>query len=156
MQISAKFVSHYGVKGLGYEIGNLTLITEDDARDFAASSGLPGAQYKDTIRMRGGIIPPSEVLSANRQWQILTNPIDSSDVRGVEGNFYPITPETLTMSNGLLRGYFGVHADAGVLGSLGCIVLGNLFEWDMFEICMTGLREKGTKSIPLKVIYYPK
>jgi hypothetical protein len=156
MQVSATFTNHYGEKGLGYEIGNLTLITESEGRDFAASSGLPGAQYKETIRMRGGIIPPSEVLSANRQWQILTNPLDSSDIRGVEGNFYPITPETLTMSNGLLRGYFGVHADAGVLGSLGCIVLGDKFEWNMFELNMKVLRKKGIKSIPLKVIYYPR
>lgn len=156
MSITATFRNHYGVKNGLYKIGNLALITEEGQRDFTASSGLPGAQYKETIRIRGGIIPPSSVLSANRQWQILTDPLNSSEVRGVEGNFYPITPETLTMSNGLLRGYFGVHRDAGVLGSLGCIVLPNEFDWHMFEIYMQVAKKKGVKSIPLDVIYYPE
>jgi hypothetical protein len=154
MEITAEFRQPYGTKGGEYRNGILTIFMGGNAISFGAGSGLPGGQYPDSCRIKGGIIPPSSLLSPDRQYKIIVNPLDSRNVRGVEGNFYPIRPDTMIMRNGLERGYFGVHADAGVLGSLGCIVIRNRANWIQYESTMKTISQTEVREIPLDVFYY--
>lgn len=154
MEIRAEFRQPYGTKGGGYRKGVMTIFLGEKEISFGAGSGLPGGQYPDSCRIRGGIIPPSCLLSPDMQYKIITNPLDSRNVRGVEGNFYPIRPDTMIMRNGLERGYFGVHADAGVLGSLGCIVMRNTVDWIQYENTMKTISKTEVREIPLDVFYY--
>ncbi|GET43002.1 hypothetical protein [Microseira wollei] len=73
-------------------------------------------------------------------------------VKGIEGMFYPIKP--FVQVNGIQRGDFGIHADANVPGSAGCIVLppkGN--GWKVFPERMTEIAAAGLFRIPLPVVY---
>ena len=72
--------------------------------------------------------------------------------RGFEGNFYVINPH-LVMVNGVERGDFGVHFDANVPGSSGCVVLRTDIGWEAFGKDMKALANSGVKEIPLLVSY---
>ena len=54
------------------------------------------------------------------------------DTKGVEGSFYQILPFEVP-TDGAIRGDFGIHFDANVPGSLGCIVLTTQRGWDAFR-----------------------
>jgi hypothetical protein len=73
-------------------------------------------------------------------------------VKGVEGNFYKINPHEV-MINGVQRSDFGVHFDANVPGSSGCVVLRTTVGWQAFEKDMRLLLANGTTEIPLLVSY---
>ncbi|MBD2773177.1 hypothetical protein ICL16_14150 [Iningainema sp. BLCCT55] len=55
--------------------------------------------------------------------------------------------------NGRQRGDFGVHRDANIPGSAGCIVLGTAPGWAGFQADMQKLAASGVRVIPLLVSY---
>jgi hypothetical protein len=113
---------------------------------LSATSSYPGKQYPYSWREKGGVIPPDE------PYQMETTPIYMPEIRGVEGNFYRITPfETQTIGD--LRGDFGGHNDKNAPGSLGCIVFPTALGWKRFQEFMKKVAALGVRSIPLKVSY---
>lgn len=81
-----------------------------------ASSGAPGYQYRGAEKIRGrGLIPESRMWHINTRGYWL-------DTRGIEGMFYHITPDPFR-GDGFVRAELGLHRDANVPGSAGCIVV---------------------------------
>ncbi len=115
--------------------------------EYRATSSLPGKQADGSWKKRGGLIPPSK--SIDKEYLVDVVPTYMPQVKGVEGNFYIISPYSVP-TDGDTRGDFGIHFDANVPGSLGCIVLRTRRGWDAFQrdIATTGL-----KQIPLVVEY---
>jgi hypothetical protein len=70
-------------------------------------------------------------------------------IKGVEGNFYKINPHEVKTDKGGVRGDFGIHLDANVPGSMGCIVMDRK-NFDGFEKRMKSL---SLNELPLSVIY---
>lgn len=131
--------------------GRLILIdkTVDEIQEvYIASSGLPGFQHFDDLSLVGhGSIPPFF-----KPYQVATSPIYEPKAVGIEGNFYPITPNTVVF-DGEERGDFGVHFDANVPGSSGCVVLETSVGWNAFQSRMESLLDSGFKNVPLLVSY---
>jgi hypothetical protein len=92
---------------------------------WIATSGL--GQYQKIggwSKQGGGVCPASYQCNptfANHWVQVA--PIDLSNVKGVEGEAYPITPFSVTTKEGVERSDLLIHRDANVPGSMGCIVL---------------------------------
>lgn len=88
-----------------------------------ATSSLPGRQYSGAWNRKGGLIPPTSLVKrkAGTGLTVKTTPIYMPHVAGVSGNFYPIAPFEV-QTDGDLRGDWGIHRDANVPGSMGCIV----------------------------------
>ncbi len=108
-----------------------------------ATSGINPYQNHGDWNLKGkGPIPPFEGIT------VRTKPVWLPQT-GIEGNFYPIDP--FTFSNG--RGDFGVHFDANVPGSAGCIVILERSEWNKTQQVFEALLKEGTLSIPLSVSY---
>jgi hypothetical protein len=127
-------------------IGTLSLM--DGAKitnQYQATSSLPGRQWWGAWEMKGGLIPPVSGL------QVTTAPLWMPDMKGVEGSFYQISPFEIA-TNGATRGDFGIHFDANVPGSLGCIVLETQRGWDAFRRDMEPIA-KLIKSVPLLIDY---
>ncbi|NEU77449.1 hypothetical protein PI95_034580 [Hassallia byssoidea VB512170] len=59
----------------------------------------------------------------------------------------------MVMVNGVQRGDFGVHFDANMPGSAGCVVLRTSVGWQAFEKDMKNLYSDGVKEVPLLVSY---
>lgn len=84
-----------------------------------ATSGASGYQYPGAHTVRGrGCIPPGN------HWKISTHGYHL-DTKGIEGMFYHITPDPYAG-----RSEIGLHRDANVPGSAGCIVVkdSNIFQ----------------------------
>ncbi|XZO03476.1 MAG: tlde1 domain-containing protein [Microcoleus sp.] len=126
--------------------GNLKLTYPDGhAIDYLATSGCAGWQRPEDQSARArGPIPAGE-------YEIPTTPY-WLDTRGIEGWFFHLTPDPVRI-NGVLRGEFGIHFDAGGPGSAGCIVLKNLSGWERFCDRLHAIAKLGIKSIPLSVKY---
>jgi hypothetical protein len=119
---------------------------------YIATSGLPNNQRFDCLSSPGrGPIPQNSIVGIDC-YSVVTKPIYMPGVKGVEGNFYQISPHEVTI-NGVERGDFGVHFDANVPGSSGCVVLRTNEGWQAFEKDMQGLLTSGVKEIPLLVSY---
>lgn len=115
---------------------------------FQATSGSRGWQYKGSWLQKGkGCLPP------RKDYTISTQQLWLPHVKGVEGGFYAISPFQLNAGNGVMRGDFGVHYDANVPGSAGCIVFPRKDQWEIWEKSMKDLRKEGYQSIPLVVEY---
>ena len=100
----------------------------------------------------GGYIPPGYRCNPRVAWKVRLNPIHLPHVKGVEGNFYRIIPYAVTTDKGGKRSDLGIHKDANVPGSMGCIVMsGDRFA--DFEKEIMQLRTIGIKEIPLLVTY---
>jgi hypothetical protein len=118
---------------------------------WIATSGMPGSQGEGNWALQGrGFLPPIENTNA-KQWSVQTKPIDSSGVRGVEGLFYPILPMMVKLTTGNERGCFGIHFDANVPGSAGCVVIRNWKPWEEFKLWMATNNHRD--SIPLNTVY---
>jgi hypothetical protein len=147
----------FAPKGAGLKQGRLLL--RDTASDstkavWTATSSLAGKQYAESFHERGGLIPPAYRLKkgSGGDWRVETVPVPLPNVKGVSGNFYKIVPfEVVTDQNGK-RSDFGIHLDANVPGSMGCIVL-NKTNFTEFEEKMKSLAKEGIKQVPLVVIY---
>ncbi|MEO1372759.1 MAG: hypothetical protein AAFW70_00230 [Cyanobacteria bacterium J06635_10] len=100
----------------------------------------------------GGLIPPEYRVPGLKSWQVHTKPINLSHNLGVQGNFYKIDPHEVKTDKGGTRSDFGIHKDANVPGSLGCIVLTDERFKD-FEKEMSQLLKDGVDSLPLFVTY---
>jgi hypothetical protein len=122
------------------------------ANTYIATSGLPNNQRFDCLDSKGfGPIPANNVIGVDC-YQVSTTPIYMPQVKGVEGNFYKINPH-MVMVNGVQRGDFGVHRDANVPGSSGCIALRTGVGWQAFEEDMKREKAAGVEQIPLLVSY---
>lgn len=118
------------------------------AFDAVATSGLAGNQDLDDIWMRRlGPIPNLTGL------KLSTEGVDLSSNIGVQGMFFPILPFTFRRSDGHTRSDFGVHFDANVPGSAGCIVIKNRITFDKFAAFMDNTQTGGLETIPIKIEY---
>ena len=108
-----------------------------------ATSGAAGNQnWTDFQRIGKGLIPPFD------KFQIRTDGYQLA-TKGVEGMFYPIEPSPVPMYG---RSELGLHFDANVPGSAGCIVIQNKNSF-LESIVPLMLNAKNAKilRIPLKV-----
>jgi hypothetical protein len=111
-----------------------------DGFKIKASSGQPGYQYRGSHRIKGlGLIPESS------EW-LINLPGYHVNTKGIEGHFWHITPDPF-----MGRRELGIHKDANVLGSSGCIVTPvNVFP--ELEDYLRG-KSKEYKQIKLRVKY---
>jgi hypothetical protein len=126
--------------------GTLKLIYSDGQEiNYLATSGLPDWQRPADQWVRGkGPIPQNE-------YKIPTEPY-WSDTRGVEGLFFHITPDPVG-SGDRIRSELGIHYDANVPGTSGCIGLINWEGWEGFCRRLRNIAATGVESLPLKVQY---
>jgi len=126
--------------------GILKLIYPDGQEiNYLATSGLPDYQRQGDEWVRGkGPIPKGD-------YEIPTEPY-WLNTRGVEGLFFHITPDPVG-SGDRIRSELGVHFDANVPGTSGCIGLINWEGWNGFCRRMATIASLGIKTIPLKVQY---
>ncbi len=140
----------------GWELTEGTLLIKKDIDNagvkLRATSGLSGYQKKGDWRIkRRGYIPPSHQLIP-QQWSVSTQRLWIPNVKGVEGSFYAIAPFVIRLP-GVARGDFGIHFDANVPGSSGCIVIRQQDHWDLFRNQMSAFRLEGIQQVPLFVSY---
>lgn len=127
-------------------LGNLQLKYPDGKTiDYLATSGLPDWQRPENQWTRGkGPIPAGDYEIPSEPYWL--------DTRGVEGFFFHITPDPVG-SGDRIRAELGVHFDANVPGTSGCIGLINPEGWQGFLRRMAKIAALGVKSVPLKVQY---
>jgi hypothetical protein len=92
---------------------------------WVATTGL--GQYQKIggwSKQGGGVCPAAYQCNPTfaNHW-VEVAPIDLSNVRGVEGDAYKITPFSVTTKDGVERSDLLIHRDANVPGSMGCIVM---------------------------------
>jgi hypothetical protein len=135
-------------------------VMDNNAQDpavppFKVTSGVRSAQAKGDQSLRGlGPIPANRKVGLSG-YSVRTTPFDERGVPGIDGNFYYIEPDPVTV-DGITRSEFGIHNDANrdfSPGSAGCIVLSSNPEWARFEGFMTSYRKKGFAAISLIVEY---
>jgi hypothetical protein len=128
-------------------VGNLQLIYPNgQIIDYLATSGLPDYQRPGDEWVRGkGPIPAGE------NYQIPTEPY-WLNTRGVEGFFFHVTPDPVG-SGDRIRSELGVHWDANVPGTSGCIGLINWEGWEALCRRLSKIASLGIKSLPLRVRY---
>jgi hypothetical protein len=135
--------------------GRLLLIDTDSTEiknTYIATSGSIGNQSSSSVDDRGrGPIPPVNAIGIDH-YTVATAPLNMTSVKGVEGNFYKIDPHFVQIE-GVQRGDFGIHRDANVPGSAGCVVLRTPTGWQGFEADMKTLATAGIKQVPLLVSY---
>jgi hypothetical protein len=120
---------------------------------YTATSSLRGRQHSRSWEIKGGLIPPNGlVLPKGRCYEVEITPIWMPDIRGVEGSFYAISPFEMK-TRGAVRGDFGIHYDANVPGSMGCVVLTTQRGWDAYRRDMKAIALQGIKSIELDICY---
>ncbi|MDY7050464.1 MAG: hypothetical protein RPG89_18095 [Microcystis panniformis WG22] len=132
--------------------GKLSVMDEEnEVKSFLATSGLPGWQKPScqSVRRRGPIPACKTVNISN--YSVRTTPFDERGVPGIEGNFYYIEPDPVIVPPA--RGEFGIHFDANVPGSAGCVVLRNRDEWEDFQDFMASYKRQGFPTISLIVEY---
>jgi hypothetical protein len=127
-------------------LGNLKLIYPDGQNiDYLATSGLPDWQRPEDRWARGkGPIPAGEYEIPSQPYFLET--------RGVEGLFFHITPDPVG-SGDRTRSELGIHYDANVPGTSGCIGLINWEGWQGFCRRMAKIALLGIKTLSLKVEY---
>lgn len=153
MQYVLVFSAHFD-RDRGIDIGRLLLhhLATGHQAIWKAYSSHSSGQDAECFHERGAMIPPAYRVPKLPQWTVATRPEDSSDVVGVGGNFYRISPYSVVTDRGGVRGAFGIHRDANAPGSLGCIVMSDDRFID-FENAMTRLRAEGVIQVPLVVVY---
>jgi hypothetical protein len=123
--------------------GSLTFSRDGkEVLKVVATSGAAGFQYAGAHTTRGkGCLPPAS------DWKISTSGYKLA-TRGVEGMFYHITPDPR-----FGRSELGLHRDANVPGSAGCVVVrdSNTFNTKVVPF-VDGLENKQSQ-ITLSVIY---
>lgn len=92
---------------------------------WVATSGL-GVYQKigGWSKQGGGVMPATyQCNPAFDNYWVDVKSVDRSEVRGIEGNAFVVTPYSVTTKEGTNRSDLMIHRDANVPGSLGCIVL---------------------------------
>jgi hypothetical protein len=127
-------------------LGSLKLIYPNrEIVDYLATSGLPDWQRPEDQWTRGkGPIPAGQYEIPSEAYWLGT--------RGVEGFFFHITPDPVAVGD-RIRSELGIHWDANVPGTSGCIGLINWEGWDGFCRRMAKIASLGVKSLSLKVEY---
>jgi hypothetical protein len=127
--------------------GSLKLIYPDgEAIDYLATSGLPDYQRPGDQWVRGkGPIPEGD------EYEIPTEPY-WLETRGVEGLFFHITPDPVGFGD-RVRSELGVHWDANLPGTSGCIGLIDWEGWQGFCRRMRNIASQGIERLSLKVKY---
>ncbi len=138
----------------GLEEGRLCLrhIEKGTLQVWVATSATAEKQSAESFHQKGGMIPPEYRVPGLKFWTVDTKPISMKEKKGVEGNFYEIAPFEVKTDKGGVRGDFGIHKDANVPGSMGCIVL-TPDRFQEFEKQVAQLAKEGKDSIPLFVTY---
>ncbi|MGD1911466.1 MAG: hypothetical protein ACFB2X_11565 [Rivularia sp. (in: cyanobacteria)] len=138
----------------GLDQGRLCLrhLEKGTVEIWTATSSTSGKQDRESFHKQYGLIPPEYRVPGLKSWQVHTQPINLSHKLGVQGNFYKIDPHEVKTDKGGVRGDFGIHKDANVPGSLGCIVL-TAERFNDFEKEMSQLSTIGVDSLPLFVTY---
>ena len=126
--------------------GNLCLQYPDGKKiHYVATSGCAGWQQPgDEWVLARGPIPQGE-------YQIPSTPY-WLETKGIEGNFFHITPDPV-IGEGGSRSELGIHFDANVPGSAGCIVLRNREGWKGFCDRLSKIATQGIESVALSVKY---
>ena len=127
--------------------GTLDLTYPDESViRYRATSGCAGWQRSGDEWVRGkGPIPAGE------KYQIPTLGY-WLDTRGVEGLFYHVTPDPVVSGN-KIRAELGIHFDANLPGTAGCIGLMNLEGWQGFCRRLSQIAAQGVEHLPLTVRY---
>ncbi|MEH2394467.1 MAG: hypothetical protein V7K21_23330 [Nostoc sp.] len=138
----------------GLEEGRLYLrhLEKGMLQVWVATSATARKQFPESFHQKGSMIPPEYRVLELKFWTVNTKPISMKEKKGVEGNFYQILPSDVKTDKGGVRGDFGIHKDANVPGSMGCIVL-TPERFQGFEKEVTQLAKEGKDSIPLFVTY---
>lgn len=135
--------------------GRLLLIDKESdtiKNIYRATSGCASWQEPEEVASRGkGSIPPQNQVGISH-YTVVTSPIFMPKVKGVEGNFYKINPHEVII-NGTTRGDFGIHRDANVPGSAGCVVLTSTGGWVAFVEDMAFLLSNKISEVPLLINY---
>lgn len=147
------FNSHFD-RTRALNIGRLSLVDIDNEEReiIKAWSGHGTKQYAECFHEVGGMLPPAYRCKGNFNWRVDTNPVYLPNHRGVRGNFYRISPFKVFTDKGGTRSDFGVHLDANVPGSRGCIVT-DAKRFAEFEKWMRALKNAQVSSIPLILGY---
>lgn len=136
--------------------GELSLILSgglETAIKLRATSGLAGFQYQRSwLQRQKGPLPPTNVILQRARWVMSCDRYWLPKVRGVEGSFYALLPYEVQLGS-ITRGDFGIHYDANVPGSAGCIVIPDQPHWDAFRTLVAQARNLGTTTLPLEVRY---
>lgn len=138
----------------GLDQGRLCLrhLEQGTVEIWKATASTSKKQYAESFHERGGLIPPEYRVPGLKSWKVHTKPINLSHKEGIQGNFYKIDPHQITTDKGGVRSDFGIHKDANVPGSLGCIVL-TADRFQHFEKEMSKLSTQEVNSLPLFVTY---
>lgn len=147
------FCGHFD-RDRGLDQGRLRLdsLTRGNIEVWIAASSISTKQGFESFHQRGGYLPPDYRCKPKVQWSVRLNPIPMPTTKGVEGNFYQLLPTHVETDKGGKRSDFGIHLDANVPGSMGCIVM-NGTRFRSFENQMELLRAKGILEIPLYATY---
>ncbi|MCT7966366.1 hypothetical protein NG799_08480 [Laspinema sp. D1] len=134
--------------------GCLSVLDQSGTAIFEAeaTSGAAGYQSADDHWQRSAGPLPSEEMIVNGPITVSTV-AHYSELIGIEGYFFDILPLVFHRNDGYTRSHFGIHFDANVPGSAGCIVLTKRHEFDAFTDLMVKANQSGIDQIPLKVQY---
>ena len=138
-------------KGLDYGRLTLNCLEKGNLAIWLSTCSTASRQTYSKQFERYGCLPANNVTKT-RKYHILTTPEDSRHVRGVEGSFYRIYPNVIKTTKGTVRSACGIHKDANLPGSLGCIVI-SPDRFRSFEQWMTKLKAKSVNKISLQVQY---
>lgn len=132
------------------ELGKLKLSTFNQNLLYSATSGLPGFQNLASSGVRGKGRIPSCLQAGMISYFVKTQPIYLPNTKGVNGNFYPIFPFSVTVGKHR-RSDLGIHRDTNVPGSAGCLVITLEDHWQQFQLQMQTLADNNIVSVPLIV-----
>jgi hypothetical protein len=127
-------------------LGHLTFYeNQTQIATFVATSGQPGYQSPRHYHTRSkGLCPPYKKLFVNCLGYYL-------NTIGIEGMFFHVTPDPIP---GYGRSEIGIHHDANVPGSSGCIVVSNEISFDDKVVPLLQSAFKiGRSRIPLEIDY---
>ena len=146
------FSGHYDRDpGLDRYILALTDSKQGQINEWSVTSSHVNGQQRGDQNIRGGLIPPVHHVRNLDKYEVILIPEDSTDVKGVEGEFYRILPYQIVTKNGSARSALGIHRDANLPGSMGCIVM-DKFNFDDFILTMAWVRKELTiDRLPLFV-----
>lgn len=132
------------------EMGKLKLTTKEGNILYSATSGLPGFQNLESSNKKARGRIPTCLQAKIVSYRVKTTPVYLPQVKGVNGNFYPISPFSVEVNNAT-RSDLGIHADRNVPGSAGCIVITLDDHWERFQVQMKILADQGIIDLPLMV-----
>lgn len=126
---------------------------ETPIASYVATSGLAGHQEKKHQSWRGiGAIPECKKVGISH-YSVLTEPYGRISNPETTDVFFSINHPSRILVDGIWRAGFGIHFDASIPGSSGCIILRDKTEWNAFIEFMNDYASKGFSSISLIVDY---